>query len=200
MADPIARLLTAALFMAFIAHRAYYSRRIRHRPDQVRQQPDLGARSRVAGWLSGLALLVTAIGLVVPQSLRWADVPALQPWRLLGLALAVAGFALLQWSQQALSVNWSDAPRLVAGQVLTVSGPYRWIRHPIYAAFLLILSAPLLLSGNLALGLPWILATALDVSARIEVEERLLQAEFGEAYREYGQRTGRIIPHTINPY
>jgi len=65
-----------------------------------------------------------------------------------GLGMALAGFALLRWSHQALGKNWSDRPRITQGQQLVSEGPYRRIRHPIYTAFLLILGSSLFVSAN----------------------------------------------------
>ncbi len=89
-------------------------------------------------WLNRAALSV-GIGL------RWA-----------GLGLALVGFGLLQWAQNELGRHWSDAARLQAAHQLVTTGPYRWLRHPVYSAFLLILSAPLLLSANWLVGGLWI--------------------------------------------
>ena len=108
--------------------------------------------------------------------------------------MALAGFVLLQWSQQTLGKNWSDDPRLVEGQQLIVSGPYRWIRHPIYAAFLLILGSLVLISANWLIGGLWIATTGLGVAGRMRTEEALMLSQFGEPYRAYMRRTGRLIP------
>jgi protein-S-isoprenylcysteine O-methyltransferase Ste14 len=62
---------------------------------------------------------------------------------------------------------------MIKGQSLIVSGPYRFIRHPIYMAFLLILGATLFISANWFLGLTWIAMTALEVASRIGFEESL---------------------------
>jgi protein-S-isoprenylcysteine O-methyltransferase Ste14 len=93
-----------------------------------------------------------------------------------------------------LGKNWSDAPKLVEDQRMIASGPYRWIRHPIYAAFLLILGSLSLVSANWFLGGLWIATTGLDVVSRIRTEETMMLARFGEPYRDYLRRTGRLLP------
>jgi protein-S-isoprenylcysteine O-methyltransferase Ste14 len=79
-------------------------------------------------------------------------------------------------------------------QSLVTSGPYHWIRHPIYTAFLLIMSAPLLISANWFIGGLWLGLTGLEVMGRIQFEEALMLETFGEQYRVYMQKTGRLIP------
>ena len=54
------------------------------------------------------------------------------------------------------------------------TGPCRWLLLPIYSAFRLTLSAPLLLSANWLVGGLWLGMTCLDVAARIHTQEALL--------------------------
>ena len=129
--------------------------------------------------------------------MAWSALP-LPAWlRWLGVAIALTGFALLQWSQQSLGKNWSDSPLLLKGQEMIASGPYRWIRHPIYAAFLLILGSPLLISANWFVGGMWIGMTGLDVASRVRAEEAMMVGQFGEQYHAYVQRTGRLLPRLL---
>jgi protein-S-isoprenylcysteine O-methyltransferase Ste14 len=82
-------------------------------------------------------------------------------------------------------------------QTLITSGPYRFIRHPIYTAFLLILSSTLLISSNWLIGLFWAGMTILEIISRISFEESLMMEYFGDQYREYLKKTGRIFPKLI---
>ena len=82
-------------------------------------------------------------------------------------------------------------------QTLITSGPYRTIRHPIYTAFLLILGSTLLISANWLVGLCWIGMTMLEIVSRIRFEESLMVEYFGDEYRAYMQRTGRLLPKVI---
>jgi protein-S-isoprenylcysteine O-methyltransferase Ste14 len=79
-------------------------------------------------------------------------------------------------------------------QQFVSTGPYQWIRHPIYTAFLLILGSILLISANWFIGGLWIILTAVDIWGRIRFEEEKLQARFGEAYGRYLQTTGALLP------
>ena len=117
--------------------------------------------------------------------------------RWLGVGVALVGFALLQFSQRTLGENWSDAPRLVQGQQMITAGPYELIRHPIYTSFFLILGSLLLISANWFIGGVWIAMTGLDVAARTRTEETLMFEQFGEHYRAYARRTGRLFPRII---
>jgi len=193
MAEERFRFIVAALLIAFVAHRGFYTRKARQRQEAVQRHLALGRGSRVAGLLAVPALLGSLLYVVAPSSMAWSAF-ALPLWtRWFGVAAALAGFALLQWSQRTLSTNWSDAPALLEGQELIVRGPYRWIRHPIYAAFLLILGSLLLVSANWFVGGLWLMMTALDVVDRMNAEEAMLMGQFGEEYRAYTVTTGRLF-------
>jgi len=83
---------------------------------------------------------------------------------------------------------------MMKSQALVTSGPYQWIRHPIYTAFLLILGATFVISANWLIGLSFIGMTALEIASRIGFEESLMMEFFGNEYHEYMKRTGRILP------
>jgi protein-S-isoprenylcysteine O-methyltransferase Ste14 len=126
--------------------------------------------------------------------MRWADLPFPVWLRWTGVALTLLGFALLQWSQNTLGKNWSDRPRLLKEQSLVTNGPYRYVRHPIYTAFLLILGSTFLISANWMIGLTWIGMSALEVASRISYEESLMLESFGDQYRDYMKKTGSLFP------
>jgi protein-S-isoprenylcysteine O-methyltransferase Ste14 len=192
--DSAFRAIVAAILVGFIAHRGFYTRRVQHSTDAVLEQPETHLGSRIAGALALAALLATAVYVSFPAWLSWAALP-LPIWlRWLGLAVALAGFGLLQWAQITLGRNWSDAPKMLASQALVAEGPYRWVRHPIYAAFLLILGSLLLISANWLVGGSWIAMTSLDIASRMETEEVMMLRRFGEQYRAYMARTGRLLP------
>jgi protein-S-isoprenylcysteine O-methyltransferase Ste14 len=76
-------------------------------------------------------------------------------------------------------------------QSLVVGGLYRWVRHPLYTAgLLLIWLTPVMTSGALAFSL--MLTLYVLIASRLE--ERRLVAEFGEAYREYQHRVPSLLP------
>ena len=136
----------------------------------------------------------SAIYIVFPDWLKWAALPLANWVRWIGLPIAFTGFAILEWAQFALAKNWSDQPVKLKSQTLTKTGPYAFVRHPIYTGFLLILSSPLFLSANWFVGFTWIAATYLDLSNRIKMEEAMLSESFGDEFRDHVKKTGRFFP------
>jgi protein-S-isoprenylcysteine O-methyltransferase Ste14 len=78
--------------------------------------------------------------------------------------------------------------------VLVETGPYRWIRHPIYLAFLVNYVGGGLLSGNLVLTFVPVTMFAILTLLRMRKEEKLLVDLFGQRYVEYLEHTGRLLP------
>jgi protein-S-isoprenylcysteine O-methyltransferase Ste14 len=111
----------------------------------------------------------------------------------IGTFLEIGGVALAVWGRRQLGANWSSAASVKEGQELVTSGPYRLVRHPIYAGFLwAVLGAALTHSGLL-----WITALAILIPVfvyRMSVEEKLMTGEFPDQYPEFQRRTKRVIP------
>jgi protein-S-isoprenylcysteine O-methyltransferase Ste14 len=193
----IFRIIVALLLVIFVLHRGYYTRKGQHSAESVLEQPKPGRATQIANFLALPALIATGIYVIAPDWIAFAALPFPDWLRWLGVGVALGGFALLQWSQQTLGKNWSDAPKFVDDQQMIASGPYRWIRHPIYAAFCLILGSLLLISANWVVGGLWIGLAGLDIASRIKTEEALMLDRFGEPYRVYMRRTGRLLPRIL---
>lgn len=194
--ETVFRIILLALIIAFAAHRGYYVRKHGKEQNTLKKREE-GSASKIAAVLGLLGFIAVIVYLIRPAWLSWASLP-LPVWlRWAGLGIALLGFALLQWSQNTLGNNWSDTPRMIDKQSLITSGPYQFIRHPIYTAFLLILGSTLLISANWFIGLAWISMMALEIASRIIFEENLMLEYFGDQYREYMTRTGRLLPKFI---
>jgi protein-S-isoprenylcysteine O-methyltransferase Ste14 len=144
-------------------------------------------RLSTAGILAAYVLSVGAVLLV-----RGGAPP--QPLPALGLALMALGLLLRASAMRALGGAYSRTLRADPGHHVVTSGPYRWVRHPGYAASLLVWIGFGLAAGG---GLAPLLVT-LSVGAayawRIRSEERLLRARLGAEYADYARRTSRLLP------
>lgn len=197
--ETIYRILLPLLILGFALHRGYYVRNHSRPEEATLQKRQEGWVSKIAGLLGMTGFVSVILFVINPVWLRFAGL-SLPHWaRWTGVGIALGGFALLQWAQITLGKSWSDMPRMMKEQALITSGPYRTIRHPIYTAFLMILGSTLLISSNWLIGLCWIGMTALEVASRIQFEESLMLEYFGDSYRDYMKRTGRLLPVLLKP-
>jgi protein-S-isoprenylcysteine O-methyltransferase Ste14 len=188
------RLLLPVLVTGFALHRGYYVKKHSQPEDTTLKKREEGIASKIAGLLGMLGFISMLFYIIQPDWLSFAHLP-LPLWvRWAGVGIAAAGFSLLQWAQVTLGRSWSDTPRMMKAQTLITSGPYRSVRHPIYTSFLLILGSSLFISSNWLIGFCWLGMTVLEVFSRIRFEESLMTEFFGEGYREYRKRTGRLFP------
>jgi protein-S-isoprenylcysteine O-methyltransferase Ste14 len=115
------------------------------------------------------------------------------PWRAaVGIALFAAGVGLAVWARVHLGRNWGTPMTQKDEPELVTSGPYRLVRHPIYAGILVAG-----LGTAVALSWLWLLAFVLAgiyfvYSATIE--ERYLAEQFPEAYPRYRRSTKMLVP------
>jgi protein-S-isoprenylcysteine O-methyltransferase Ste14 len=192
--EAIFRISLPILVILFAAHRRYYVKyHSRPESDTIKQREE-GTVSKISGLLGMTGFISTAAYVINPNWLAFAGLPFHAWARWAGVGIAVIGFALLQWAQATIASSWSDAPRMMKGQTLITSGPYRVIRHPIYTAFILILGSTLFISSNWLIGLCWLGMTTLEVISRIGFEESLMIEFFGDQYRQYMKKTGRLLP------
>ncbi|MEO8270635.1 MAG: isoprenylcysteine carboxylmethyltransferase family protein [Aureliella sp.] len=142
-----------------------------------------------------------ACGLVLAQFVLAAAIVLITPWRTWPTPLVVffAALMLLMGSWMAIwawftmgSQYLKIMPHPHQGAKLLCHGPYRWIRHPMYAGLLLASLGCCLWSGSYAQGAIWLsLVDVLFYKTRIE--EVLLAEKFTD-YELYRQRTGRFLP------
>ncbi len=110
------------------------------------------------------------------------------------LAVEVAALLLGVWAVLTVrigSVNILPDPRREA--VLVQSGPYRWIRHPMYTAVLLAALALVLDSPSPLRWALWI-ALLIDLVIKLHYEEHMLLDHFG-GYAAYMASSKRLIPY-----
>lgn len=111
-----------------------------------------------------------------------------------GVALLIPGLWLFWRSHADLGKNWSVTTELREDHTLITSGVYEHIRHPMYAAILLLCLAQPFLIHNWIAGLAGPLSFIPMLLLRRNYEEQMMIDEFGDRYREYALRTGRILP------
>ena len=173
------------------------------------EQPGRGAEHRVrlrAPRLVGLGfnaslfaqllyplLVVIAPGRTYRGLANWSS-SAAAPAQAAGLVIWLLGITVLLWASRVMG-GYLAIEGLAPGHELVTRGPYRYVRHPVYASSMAIAAGTaLVFRSYLLLGSFVVLvATGLWWAG---AEERLLASHegFGDAYRSYAARTGRLLP------
>ncbi|MEP7066899.1 MAG: methyltransferase [Gemmatimonadota bacterium] len=141
--------------------------------------------------LVATVLLIGCIVLLLKQHALIASTP-------IGLALQALAVALMLWARVTFGVRSFHAPANPTAGGLITTGPYRYWRHPIYAAALLFVWSGELGRGTAPTMVDLALvffATAMTV-VRVQAEEQLLRISMPE-YAGYAARTKRFIPFVL---
>lgn len=122
-------------------------------------------------------------GVRLPSWLRWT-----------GAGLAVAAVALITLAHRALDGSFSPTIRLRRRHVLVTCGPYRFVRHPMYAAYLVLFLGAFLLSADWVIGAGGVGVILTLMIVRLPREERRLEERFGGTWLVYRRATGAFLP------
>jgi protein-S-isoprenylcysteine O-methyltransferase Ste14 len=114
--------------------------------------------------------------------------------RLFGFVLISLGLVLSMWAQYELGKYWVGGIGLHKRHKLVTTGPYRYVRHPLYAGMWLSGIGICLVSLNILYGLA-ALMFAFAYTVRVPFEEHLLRQKFKQQYERYESETGGVIPH-----
>jgi len=126
--------------------------------------------------------------------LPWPAIPFPRVSLNVGTTLLVVGSLLRRYCMRILGQYFTAAVTVRMDQLVIEKGPYRWIRHPGYAAgFLMFIGIGFALGSWLSLAI-LLLEIWLVYSQRVKAEEKALLETIGEPYRAYMARTKRFIP------
>lgn len=113
----------------------------------------------------------------------------------IGLALLVAGLGFSVWARVHLGRNWSGTVTVKEGHELIRTGPYRYVRHPIYTGILTGVIGTVICAATVraVLGL---LIIAVALLRKLRAEERFMRETFPGQYQKYCEEVPALIPFT----
>jgi protein-S-isoprenylcysteine O-methyltransferase Ste14 len=143
-----------------------------------------------------IGLLIVVVGGLTLRALHTTNLTVHSPvLEVVGVALLLAGLGVAVWARVHLGRNWGMPMTEKAEPELVTSGPYRFVRHPIYSGILLGLLGTAL-ATDLYLLVAFGVAFAYFLYSAT-VEERLLAKAFPEAYPRYRAHTKMLIPFVL---
>jgi protein-S-isoprenylcysteine O-methyltransferase Ste14 len=186
--------LALIVLIAAVGTSGYYRRRARNESETIPRRSEGGVAMTVR-LLFALVLVCSIVAhAVAPESMTWASVDVPDWMRWLGALAALSVIPLVRWVLRSLGRNVSETVLTKRDHELVMEGPYRWVRHPLYAAGVLLLVATAFMNKSWLLLSLAVLATILVGAIVVPAEERRLLDKFGERYREYMNETGRFLP------
>jgi protein-S-isoprenylcysteine O-methyltransferase Ste14 len=157
-------------------------------------------RTRIRSWRWYVPSVLLPVEWLLPPiliALRIGETDAdWLPVRVIGLGVGVAGAGVLIWSAVVLGRFLMHEAALREDHTLIATGPYQFVRHPVYAGYLALLLGSGVASMNVSLWLLWPISLA-GILLQAASEERLLTERFGQDYEQYLRRTGRLVPRVL---
>ena len=138
-------------------------------------------------WLSPFVYLIN------PQWMAWSKLGLPERVRVLGIGVAIVNDVLLYWLFSSIGSGISPTSATRKEHTLSTSGPYRWVRHPLYTVGAILFISFGMMADNWFIAALGILAF-IAMAKRTPQEEANLIEKFGDEYREYMKHTGRFFP------
>jgi protein-S-isoprenylcysteine O-methyltransferase Ste14 len=114
---------------------------------------------------------------------------------IIGVIICAAGVAFAIWARAYLGTNWGMPMTLQEGHKLVTSGPYKFVRHPIYTGFVFAMLGSACTDGAMWLILLVFLGIYFTYSAK--VEEGIMLKQFPDEYPAYMKKTKMFVPFIL---
>lgn len=131
--------------------------------------------------------------LVYPPLIVWAQVEIPLAWRWAGVAVMGAFIPAYYWLFSNLDNNITPTVVTREEHQLVTTGPYRYVRHPLYTFGTITFLCGTMAAANWFMALGAVVGLT-AIFMRTPIEERKLVEKFGEEYEKYMARTGRYLP------
>ena len=194
MNENIFRILAAVILFAGIGISSYFRRKAdRDTGEKISRKVD-GTVMMTAIRIGGLVLwLSPLVYLVNPGWMAWSKIGLPESARWLGVGIGILCVIGIYWLFSSIGSGITPTSATRTQHILVTSGPYRWVRHPLYTVGASLFIAFGMMADN------WFMAglgilTFILMAIRTPKEEANLIEKFGDEYREYMKRTGRFFP------
>ncbi|MGE0456702.1 MAG: isoprenylcysteine carboxylmethyltransferase family protein [Bauldia sp.] len=154
-----------------------------------------------ASFLAYRVTNVTAILLLLVPRFRdtWINTQIFEPTAgimIVGVLLTIAGLGISVWARVYLGAQWTGRVGVREGHQLIRSGPYRFVRHPIYSGMLLAFIGTALVYCDWR-SLVAIVMMAVALAYKLQREERWMREHFAADYQAYHRQVAAIIPGVL---
>jgi protein-S-isoprenylcysteine O-methyltransferase Ste14 len=200
MNENIFRILAAVILLTGMSISSYYRIKAdKETGEKIPRKVDGSITMNIIK-IGGLILWLSPfVYLVNPAWMAWSKI-GLPEWiRWFGVGIAIVNDGLIYWLFSSIGSGISPTSATRKEHKLSTSGPYRWVRHPLYTAGSALFISFGMMADNWFIAALGILAF-IGMAARTPKEEANLIEKFGDEYREYMKNTGRFLPKIKNSF
>ena len=194
MNETVFRIIAAVILLTGMGISSYFRLKAdRESGEKISRKVD-GTPMMTVIRLGGLVLWLSPfVYLINPAWMAWSKI-GLPDWaRWLGVALGILCAMGIYWLFSSIGSGITATSATRQRHALVTSGPYRWVRHPLYTLGSSLFLAFGMMADNWFIALLGVLAFIV-VAIRTPREEANLIEKFGDDYRAYMKRTGRFLP------
>ena len=180
----IGMLISGAIWVGFQMYWARETRRVA--PVERQESARSSARHRILREVAFVLLFLPIPGLnalILPGNLTTP----------IGLTVQIIGAIIYLRAKRELGAAWSGTVSIKVDQQLVRTGPYRWVRHPLYSA-MIIMSAGTAIVCNQAHAVIALVLMIVAYAIKIQTEEHWMREQFGAAWDDYRRTTRALIP------
>ena len=194
MNENLFRILAALIFFTCIGISSYYRRKAdQDSGEKIGRKVD-GTAMMTLIKIGGLLLwLSPVLYLINPVWMSWSKIGLPEGVRWLGVGLGILCAIMVYWLFSSIGSGISPTSATRKQHTLVTSGPYRWVRHPLYTVGTSMFIAFGMMADNWFIAALGIL-TFILMAIRTPKEEANLIEKFGNTYREYMKETGAFLP------
>ena len=194
MNETIFRILAAVILFTGCGISIYYRMKADRQTGEKLSRSADGTAMMTIIRIGGLVLwLSPVVYLINPNWMAWSKI-GLSDWtRWLGVGIGLLCVGGIYWLFSSIGTGITPVSTTRKEHRLSTSGPYRWVRHPLYTVGSSFYISFGLMADNWFIALLGILAF-IAMAVRTPKEEANLIEKFGDEYREYMKHTGRFFP------
>jgi protein-S-isoprenylcysteine O-methyltransferase Ste14 len=194
MNENIFRILAAIILFTCIGISSYHRRKADKDTGEIISRKVDGSAMMNIIKLGGLILwLSPLVYLINPLWMAWSRIGLPESIRWLGVGIGVLCALGIYWLFSSIGSGISPTSATRHQHQLVTSGPYRWVRHPLYTVGSSMFISFGIVADNWFIAALGVLAFT-GMAIRTPKEEAHLIEKFGDEYREYMKRTGRYLP------
>ena len=194
MNETIFRILAGFILFTGVGISTYFRRKANRETGEIISRKVDGMFMLTVIRLCGLVLwLSPLVYLFDPLWMAWSKIGLPGGIRWTGVGLGSLCVVAIYWLFSSLGNGITPTSATRKEHKLVTSGPYRWIRHPLYTVGSTLFVSFGMMADNWFIAVLGVLSFIVMAIRTPEEEARLIE-KFGEEYRQYIKHTGRFLP------